>query len=81
MFASLRGALAHILITQVRLSVYVVFLHCVQEPTNLQVRRLNAITRILQACPTKIAYQAMTPTGEVDLAQRLRLPTPAWRRR
>eukprot|EP00959_Pyramimonas_sp_CCMP1952_P040174 839906-Pyramimonas_sp.AAC.1 len=30
-------------------------------------RRLSAITRKQQACPEKIVYQAMTPTGEVDL--------------
>eukprot|EP00959_Pyramimonas_sp_CCMP1952_P414111 8676290-Pyramimonas_sp.AAC.1 len=67
MFVSLRGALAHALITQVWLMVYVVFLQRVQVPTNIQVRRLNAITRKLQACPKKIVYQAMTLTGEVDL--------------
>eukprot|EP00959_Pyramimonas_sp_CCMP1952_P067182 1402269-Pyramimonas_sp.AAC.2 len=33
----------------------------------MQVRRLNATTRKLQACPKKIVYHAMTPTGEVDL--------------
>eukprot|EP00959_Pyramimonas_sp_CCMP1952_P282238 5899175-Pyramimonas_sp.AAC.1 len=47
--------------------VYVVSLQRVQEPTNLQVRRLNAITRKLQACPKKIVNPAMTPTGEVDI--------------
>eukprot|EP00959_Pyramimonas_sp_CCMP1952_P103587 2166333-Pyramimonas_sp.AAC.1 len=46
---------------------YVVSLQRVQEPTNMQVRRLNAITRKLQACPKKTIYQSMTPTGEVDL--------------
>eukprot|EP00959_Pyramimonas_sp_CCMP1952_P273796 5722976-Pyramimonas_sp.AAC.1 len=66
-FGSLRGALAHALITQVWLVVYVVPPQRVQEPINIQVRRLNAITRKLQACPQKIAYQAMTPTGEVYL--------------
>eukprot|EP00959_Pyramimonas_sp_CCMP1952_P372288 7796081-Pyramimonas_sp.AAC.1 len=33
----------------------------------MQVRRLNAITRQLQACPNKIVYRPMTPAGEVDL--------------
>eukprot|EP00959_Pyramimonas_sp_CCMP1952_P429189 8988977-Pyramimonas_sp.AAC.1 len=33
----------------------------------MQVRRLNAITRKLQACLKKIAYQVMTPAGEADL--------------
>eukprot|EP00959_Pyramimonas_sp_CCMP1952_P337814 7074287-Pyramimonas_sp.AAC.1 len=47
--------------------VDVVSLQRVQEPTNIQVRRLSAITRKLQACPTKIVYQSMTPTGEIDL--------------
>ena len=67
MFVSLRGALAYALITQVWLMVYVVSLQRVQEPTNIQVRRLNAITRKLQSCPRKIVYKAMIPTGEVDL--------------
>ena len=47
--------------------VYVVSLQRVQEPTNLQVRRLNAITRKLQSGPKKLVYQTMVPTGEVDL--------------
>eukprot|EP00959_Pyramimonas_sp_CCMP1952_P016750 355170-Pyramimonas_sp.AAC.1 len=64
---SLMGALAYALITQVWLMVYVVSAQRVQQPTNVQARRLNAITRKLQACPKKIVYQAMTPTGEVDL--------------
>eukprot|EP00959_Pyramimonas_sp_CCMP1952_P248520 5194713-Pyramimonas_sp.AAC.1 len=64
MFVSLRGALACALITQVWLMVYVVSFERVQEPTNIQVRRLGAITRKLQACPKKIACQAMNPTGE-----------------
>eukprot|EP00959_Pyramimonas_sp_CCMP1952_P211390 4424059-Pyramimonas_sp.AAC.1 len=64
---SLRGALACALITQVWLMVYVVSLQRVQEPTNVQVRRLNAIARKLQACRAKIVYQAVNPTGEVDL--------------
>eukprot|EP00959_Pyramimonas_sp_CCMP1952_P328606 6879696-Pyramimonas_sp.AAC.2 len=45
MFVSLRGELAYALITEVWMMVYVVSLQRVQEPTNLQVRRLNAITR------------------------------------
>ena len=67
MFVSLRGALAYALITQVWLMVYVVSLQRIQEPTNIQVRRLNAITRKLQADPKKIVYPAMVPTGVVDL--------------
>eukprot|EP00959_Pyramimonas_sp_CCMP1952_P382920 8023622-Pyramimonas_sp.AAC.1 len=67
MFVSLRGASAYALTTQVWLMVYVVSRQRLQEPTNMQVRRLSAITRELQACPKKIVYQAMTPTGEVDL--------------
>eukprot|EP00959_Pyramimonas_sp_CCMP1952_P245738 5135858-Pyramimonas_sp.AAC.1 len=64
MFVSLRGALAHALIIQVWLMVRVVSLQRVQEPTKLQVRRLNAATRKLQACRKKIVYKAMTPTGD-----------------
>eukprot|EP00959_Pyramimonas_sp_CCMP1952_P336094 7037599-Pyramimonas_sp.AAC.1 len=67
MFVSLRGAVSYALVTQVWLMVHVASLQRVQEPTDLQVRRLSAITRKLQACLKKIAYQAMTPTGEVDL--------------
>eukprot|EP00959_Pyramimonas_sp_CCMP1952_P128490 2686979-Pyramimonas_sp.AAC.1 len=67
MFVSLRGALAYALITQAWLMTHVVVLQRAQEPTNMQVRRLSAITRKLQACPKKTAYQAMTPTGEVGL--------------
>eukprot|EP00959_Pyramimonas_sp_CCMP1952_P376735 7890555-Pyramimonas_sp.AAC.1 len=66
-FVSLRGALAYALITQVWLMVCVVSLQRVLEPTSIQVRRLSAIARKLQACPKKIVYQAMTPTGEVNL--------------
>eukprot|EP00959_Pyramimonas_sp_CCMP1952_P320108 6699151-Pyramimonas_sp.AAC.1 len=67
MFVSLRGALAYTLITRVRLMVYVVCLQRVQEPTRVQVRRLSAITRKLQACPKKVVNRSMAPTGEVDL--------------
>eukprot|EP00959_Pyramimonas_sp_CCMP1952_P350829 7350496-Pyramimonas_sp.AAC.1 len=67
MFVSLRGALAHALIAQAWLMVYVVSLQRVQEPTDIQVRRLNATNRKLQAYLEKIVYQAMTPTGEADL--------------
>eukprot|EP00959_Pyramimonas_sp_CCMP1952_P317940 6653407-Pyramimonas_sp.AAC.1 len=54
MVVSLRGALACALITQIWLMAYVVSLQRVQDSTNFQVRRLNAITRKLQACPKKI---------------------------
>eukprot|EP00959_Pyramimonas_sp_CCMP1952_P264404 5529040-Pyramimonas_sp.AAC.1 len=67
MFVSLRGALAYALIIQVWLMAHVVSLQRAQEPTKIHVRRLNAITRKLQACPKKIVYQSMIPTGEVDL--------------
>ena len=67
MFVSLRGALAYVRLTQVWLMVYVVPLQRVQEPTNLQVRRLNAITGKFQPDSKKLIYQAMTQTGEVDL--------------
>eukprot|EP00959_Pyramimonas_sp_CCMP1952_P443465 9284141-Pyramimonas_sp.AAC.1 len=57
MFVGLRGALAHALFTQVWLMVHVVSLQRVQEPTGIQLRRLSAITRKLQACPKKIVCQ------------------------
>eukprot|EP00959_Pyramimonas_sp_CCMP1952_P365946 7664168-Pyramimonas_sp.AAC.1 len=61
MSVSLRGALAYALITQVWLMV------CVVSLQRVQVRRLNATARKSQACPKKIIYQAMNPTGGVDL--------------
>eukprot|EP00959_Pyramimonas_sp_CCMP1952_P210000 4393826-Pyramimonas_sp.AAC.1 len=67
MFASLRGALVYALFTQVRFIVYVVSLQRAHEPTNMQARRLSAITGKLQAPPEKIDYQALIPAGEVDL--------------
>eukprot|EP00959_Pyramimonas_sp_CCMP1952_P359386 7525230-Pyramimonas_sp.AAC.2 len=67
MFVSFRGALACALIAQIWLMVYVVSLQRVQEPTNIQAGRLNAITRQLPACPKKIVDQAVNPTGDVDL--------------
>eukprot|EP00959_Pyramimonas_sp_CCMP1952_P401566 8413996-Pyramimonas_sp.AAC.1 len=68
MFVSLRGALAaNALIALVWLTVHVVSLQRVHKPTDVQVRRQNAITRKLQACPGQIAYQSMAPMGEVDL--------------
>jgi hypothetical protein len=67
MFVSLRGALAYALITQIWLKVYVVSLQKIQEPTNLQVRRLNAVTRKLINDPKKITFPHMKPTGEVDI--------------
>eukprot|EP00959_Pyramimonas_sp_CCMP1952_P434772 9103799-Pyramimonas_sp.AAC.1 len=62
MSASLRSALAYALITQEWLMMYVVSLQRVLEPTNMQVRRLNAIARKLQACPRKIVYRSVAPT-------------------
>ena len=67
MFTSLRGALAYTAITQSWIIVYIVSLQRVQEPTNLDARRLNAITRKLQAKPQKLVYPCMTPTGETDI--------------
>ena len=50
-FVSLRGALAYTTLTQAWIMVYVVSLQRVQKPTNLDVRRLNAVTRRLQREP------------------------------
>ena len=44
-FVSLRGAIAHTVLTQAWIQVYIVALQRIQEPTNLDVRRLNAIGR------------------------------------
>eukprot|EP00959_Pyramimonas_sp_CCMP1952_P103894 2172075-Pyramimonas_sp.AAC.1 len=67
MFVSLRGALAYALLTQVWLMVHVVSLQKIQEPTNLQVRQLNAVTRKLISCPKRITSPRMKPTNEVDI--------------
>eukprot|EP00959_Pyramimonas_sp_CCMP1952_P378300 7924631-Pyramimonas_sp.AAC.1 len=45
--------------------VYVVSLQKIQEPSNLQVRRLNAVTRKLISSPKSIAFPRMKPTNEV----------------
>ena len=47
--------------------IYGVSLQRVQKPTNLQVRRLNAVTRKLLSSPKKIVYRAMVPNDEVDI--------------
>ena len=39
----------------------------VQEPTNLDVRKLNAVTRKLQQCPQKLVYVSMKPNNRIDL--------------
>jgi len=67
LFVSLRGALAYTTLTQAWIQVYIVSLQRVQEPTNLDVRRLNAITRKLQKEPQKLVFVAMACKGEVDL--------------
>jgi len=67
MFVSLRGALAYTTLTQCWIQVSIVALQRVQEPTNLEVRRLNGVTRKLQQCPRKLMYVAMKPNGQVDL--------------
>ena len=66
-FVSLRGALAYATITQAWIQVYVVSLQRVIEPTNLEVRRLNAVVRKLQQSPQKIIFPQMTCKGELDL--------------
>ena len=47
--------------------VYIVALQRVQQPTNLDVRRLNAITRKLQKEPQKLIFPAMECLSTVDL--------------
>ena len=66
-FVSLRGALAYTTLTQAWIQVYIVALQRIQQPTNLDVRRLNAITRKLQKEPKKLVFPAMKCSGEVDL--------------
>ena len=67
LFVSLRGAIAYAMITQAWLQVYVVALQRIQQPTNLDVRRLNAITRKLQKEPQKLIFQLMECSGIIDL--------------
>ena len=66
-FVSLRGALAYTALTQAWIMVYIVSLQRVQQPTNLDVRRLNAVTRKLQKAPQTLVFPAMKPTGDVDI--------------
>ena len=72
MFVSPRGALANTTLTQCWIQVFIVALQRAQEPTNLEVMRLNAVTRKLQQSPQKLVYVAMDPNGRVDL-QRQRI--------
>ena len=67
LFVSLRGALAYTTLTQAWIQVYIVALQRIQQPTNLDVRRLNAITRKLQKEPKKLVFVAMKCSGHVDL--------------
>jgi hypothetical protein len=67
MFVSLRGAIAYTLLTQAWIQVYVVALQRVQQPTNLDVRRLNAVTRKLQKDPQKLKFTAMHCSGHLDI--------------
>ena len=66
-FASLRGALAYTVLTQDWIKVYVVALQRVQHPTNLQVRRPDALTRKLQNTPQTLRFPAMECLGKCDL--------------
>eukprot|EP00959_Pyramimonas_sp_CCMP1952_P153972 3221282-Pyramimonas_sp.AAC.1 len=61
MFVILRGALAYTLITQVWLMVYVVSLQRIQEPTNIQVRRLNAISENYRPARRRSPTRRRTP--------------------
>jgi hypothetical protein len=67
MFADLRGALAYTMVTQAWIQVYVEALQRVHDPTNLDVRRLNAVTRKLQQKPGKLIFKAMTCIKECDI--------------
>ena len=67
LFVSLRGALAYTTLTQAWIQVYIVALQRVQKPTNLDCRRLNAITRKLQKEPKKLIFASMQCQGHCDL--------------
>ena len=49
------------------MQVYIVALQRVQQPTNLDVRRLNAVTRKLQQDPQKLTFHAMECMGICDI--------------
>jgi len=66
-FVSLRGAVAYTVLTQDWIKVYVVSLQRVQTPTNLDVRRLNAVTRKLQREPKTVVFPAMKCLEKCDL--------------
>ena len=61
------GALAYTTLTQTWIMVYIVSLQRVQSPTNLDVRRLNALTRKLQQSPQTLVFPAMKCLATVDL--------------
>jgi hypothetical protein len=67
LFVSLRGALAYTTLTQAWMQVFIVALQRIQQPTNLDARRLNAITRKLKKEPKKLIFVAMKCSREVDL--------------
>ena len=61
------GALAYTTVTQSWIQVYIVALQRIQEPTNLDVRRLNAVTRKLQASPRRLRYPVMKRSGTIGI--------------
>ena len=67
LFVSLRGALAYTTLTQAWIQVYIVSLQRIQQPKNIDIRRLNAVTRKLRQEPKKLIFSAMTCTGTLDL--------------
>ena len=67
MFVSLRGALAYTTLTQAWIQCFIVALQRIQQPTNAEVRRLNAVTRKLQQSPKKLIFPHMTCRGNLDI--------------
>ena len=67
LFTSLRGAIAYTALTQDWIKVYIVGLQRIQHPKNIEVRRLNALTRKLRAEPKKLVYPAMTCQRSIDI--------------
>jgi len=53
-------------LTQAWIQVYIVALQRVQTPTDLDLRRLNAVTRKVQQQPKKFIFKAMTCSKECD---------------
>lgn len=67
LFYDLRASLKYLTLTQAWIQVYVEALYRVRVPTNLDVRRLNAVVRKSQRKPPPLTFLAMKCDRDVDL--------------